>query len=49
MRRSEIAMMAFVMAVIFAGLFGPYAISIILSATAGIIYAKRRSMDRGAS
>ena len=42
MRLSEKLMLAFVGAVIVAGLFGPYLISIALGATTAIVYAVRR-------
>ena len=48
MRRSEIMMGGFIVAVIIAGLFGPYMISIGLTVTAALVYAVRHGKSRDA-
>lgn len=42
MRWSQLLMMAFIGAVIVAGFFGPYLISVALAATAALVFAMRR-------
>ena len=48
LRWSDVAMAAFVLAVILAGLLGPWMISLALAAAAGLTYAARRGGSHGA-